>query len=171
MIRDDLIATTKSISDKNISLTLKLWFHIIESPDYMSGNTDKILKPVNSPDYVVKGLKEELIALKHYLKTKLREKYCVLIYKENEEGFIIIAFFTSKCENPITRCDMAKITDFDSSVIPYLLKFNQKSYWVDYDDETDTLSISFRKPQCADDSVMEDNFIFHYDKEKLVGET
>ena len=98
MIRDDLIATTKSISDKNISLTLKLWFHIIESPDYMSGNTDKILKPVNSPDYVVKGLKEELIALKHYLKTKLREKYCVLIYKENEEGFIIIAFFTSKCE-------------------------------------------------------------------------
>ena len=48
---------------------------------------------------------------------------------------------------------MAKITEFDSSVIPYLLKFKQKSYWVDYDDEMDTLYISFRKPQCADDSV------------------
>lgn len=66
---------------------------------------------------------------------------------------------------------MAKITEFDSSVIPYLLKFKQKSYWVDYDDSTDTLYISFRKPQCADDSVMEDNFIYHYDEQKLVGVT
>jgi uncharacterized protein YuzE len=66
---------------------------------------------------------------------------------------------------------MAKITEFDSSVIPYLLKFKQKSYWIDYDDETDTLYISFRKPQCADDSVMEDNFIFHYDEKNLVGVT
>lgn len=66
---------------------------------------------------------------------------------------------------------MAKIAEFDSSVIPYLLKFKQKSYWVDYDDETDTLYISFRKPHCADDSVMEDNFIYHYDEKKLVGVT
>lgn len=66
---------------------------------------------------------------------------------------------------------MAKIAEFDSSVIPYLLKFKQKSYWVDYDEETDTLYISFRKPQCADDSIMEDNFIYHYDAEKLVGVT
>jgi len=66
---------------------------------------------------------------------------------------------------------MAKIVEFDSSVIPYLLKFKQKSYWVDYDDETDTLYISFRKPQCADESVMEDNFIYHYDRENLVGVT
>jgi uncharacterized protein YuzE len=66
---------------------------------------------------------------------------------------------------------MAKITEFDSSVIPYLLKFKQKSFWVDYDDETDTLYISFRKPQCADDSVLEDNFIYHYDEENLVGVT
>lgn len=103
MIRDDIIATTKSISGKSISLTLKQWFHIIESHDYMSGNTDKILETVNSPDYIVKGFKEELIALKYYLKTKLGEKHCVVIYKENEDGFIITAFLTSKPEKLLKR--------------------------------------------------------------------
>jgi len=103
MIRDDVIATTKSISGKNISLTIKQWFHIIESHDYMSGNTDKILETINSPDYIVKGIKEELIALKHFLKTKLGEKYCVVIYKENEDGFIITAFFTSKYDKLLKR--------------------------------------------------------------------
>ena len=103
MIRDDVVATTKSISGKNISLTLKQWFHIIESHDYMSGNTDKILETVNSPDYIVEGFKGELIALKHYLKTKLGEKHCVVIYKENKDGFIITAFFTSKHEKILKR--------------------------------------------------------------------
>ncbi|MBU1487422.1 DUF2283 domain-containing protein [bacterium] len=66
---------------------------------------------------------------------------------------------------------MAKVKEFDSSVIPYFLKLKAKHYWVDYDDETDTLYVSFRKPQCADDSIMEDNFIYHYDREELVGVT
>lgn len=66
---------------------------------------------------------------------------------------------------------MAKVKDIDLSVIPYLLKLGQKHYWLDYDDETDTLYISFRKPQCANDSVMEDNFIYHYDDEQIVGIT
>lgn len=103
MIRDDVIAATRSISGKNISRTLKQWFHIIESHDYMSGNTAKILETVNSPDYIVKGFKGELIALKHYFKTKLGEKYCVVIFKENENGFIITAFFTSKHEKILKR--------------------------------------------------------------------
>jgi hypothetical protein len=81
-------------------LTLKQWFHIIESHDYISGNTDKILETVNSPDYVVKGFQEEFIALKHYQKTKLGEKYCIVIYKD---GFIIITFFTSKYEKILKR--------------------------------------------------------------------
>ena len=64
-----------------------------------------------------------------------------------------------------------RVKEFDSSVIPYFLKFPQNHYWVDYDEETDTLYISFRKPQSANDSVMEDNFIYHYDNDKLVGIT
>lgn len=66
---------------------------------------------------------------------------------------------------------MAKVKEFDISVIPHLLKFNQKHYWVDYDEATDTLYISFRKPQCADDSVMKENLIYHYAGKKLVGVT
>ncbi|MFN3466482.1 MAG: hypothetical protein ACK4WF_02125 [Candidatus Brocadiales bacterium] len=31
--------------------------------------------------------------------------------------------------------------------------------------------ISFRKPQCANDSIMEGNLIYHYDGEELVGVT
>ena len=69
------------------------------------------------------------------------------------------------------QSDMAKIKGFDLSVVPYLLKFKQKHYWVDYDEETDTLYISFRKPQCADDSIMKENLIYHYDGKRLVGVT
>ena len=66
---------------------------------------------------------------------------------------------------------MAKVKEFDLSLIPYLLRFGQKHYWVDYDDETDTLYISFRKPQSANDSVMKNNLIYHYDGEQIVGIT
>lgn len=66
---------------------------------------------------------------------------------------------------------MEKVKEFDTSVVPHLLKLPQKHYWVDYDEETDTLYISFRKPQCASDSIMEEDIIYHYDEEQLVGVT
>ena len=43
--------------------------------------------------------------------------------------------------------------------------------WVDYDQEVDVLYLSFRRPQQATDSELEDNFIYHYDGEELVGVT
>ena len=46
-----------------------------------------------------------------------------------------------------------------------------KQFWSDYDDETDTLYLSLRKPQQANDSIMEDNIIYHYDDTELVGLT
>ena len=55
--------------------------------------------------------------------------------------------------------------------LPYLLKMPSKRIWIDYDDEADVLYISFRKPQQADDSVMEDDLIYHYHGKKLVGVT
>ncbi|MCK4306828.1 DUF2283 domain-containing protein [candidate division WOR-3 bacterium] len=66
---------------------------------------------------------------------------------------------------------MAKVKDFDVSIVPHFLKFGQHHYWVDYDDETDTLYISFRKPQCADDSIMKGDIIYHYANNELVGVT
>jgi uncharacterized protein YuzE len=66
---------------------------------------------------------------------------------------------------------MGKVKDFDPSIVSHLLKLGREHYWVDYDDEADTLYISFRKPQCAKDSVMDGNIIYHYDGENLVGVT
>lgn len=66
---------------------------------------------------------------------------------------------------------MEEINTLDISVIPNFVKFGQKHYWVDYDEEANTLYISFRKPQCADDSIMKNNIIYHYDGKELVGLT
>ena len=100
---DDVIEVTKSVNGKTIRLTYKQWFHIVESHDYMAGNITYVLETVHSPDCIVKGLKGELIALHHYFQTNLSEKHCVVVYKENEDGFIITAFLTSKPETVIKR--------------------------------------------------------------------
>ena len=34
---------------------------------------------------------------------------------------------------------MGKVKEFDTSVIPHLLKLDGNHYWVDYNEETDTL--------------------------------
>ncbi|WP_228021097.1 DUF2283 domain-containing protein [Microcystis sp. LEGE 08355] len=43
--------------------------------------------------------------------------------------------------------------------IPYLLTAPSSRIWIDYDEEADVLYISFRKPQRANDSLLEDNII------------
>ncbi len=97
MQKIEILETTKSVSGKAIRLTLKQWFHIVESHDYMAGNIDKIMETVSSPDCIVEGLKGELLALKYYDETNITQKYCVVVYREDkEEGFIITAFLTSR---------------------------------------------------------------------------
>ncbi len=43
--------------------------------------------------------------------------------------------------------------------------------WIDYDEEVDVLYISFQKPQQANDSIMEDEIVYHYRNDELVGVT
>jgi hypothetical protein len=52
-----------------------------------------VLNCVEDPDFIIKGYKDALIALK-----KFRNKFLAVIYKElsKEDGFIITAYFTSK---------------------------------------------------------------------------
>lgn len=64
---------------------------------------------------------------------------------------------------------MAEVSILNS--VPYLLMAPSRKIWVDYDDEADVLYISFYKPQRANDSIMEDNIVYHYRDEKLVGLT
>ena len=65
---------------------------------------------------------------------------------------------------------MEKTIDIIESV-PYLLNMPSRQTWTDYDEEADVLYISFRKPQHANDSIMEGNVIYHYDDKTLVGLT
>jgi uncharacterized protein YuzE len=49
---------------------------------------------------------------------------------------------------------------------------DNRQMWTDYDTEADVLYISFRKPQQANDSIMEaDGNIYHYRDDELVGVT
>lgn len=88
----------------------------------MAGNIDLLTESIEVPDYIIHGWTDGLIALKHYEKTSISEKYMVVVY-------------------------------------------------VDYDEGPDVLYISFRKPQHADDSEMEDNIVYHYSDKELVGVT
>jgi len=65
---------------------------------------------------------------------------------------------------------MEKVSNILESV-PYLLKMPSNRMWVDYDEEADVLYLSFRKPQQANDSIMEEDVIYHYHDKELVGLT
>lgn len=56
-------------------------------------------------------------------------------------------------------------------ILPHILKMPFNRIWIDYDREADVLYISFRKPQQANDSIMEDDIIYHYHDKELVGMT
>ena len=60
----------------------------------------------------------------------------------------------------------------NTNVIPLLLSFPSKNIWIDFDEEADVLYISFKKPQKANDSILEDDGnIYNYRDEQLVGIT
>lgn len=82
----------KSINSIPIRLTDERWVHIIENHDDMAGYYDEVLNIVESPDFVIKGYGEALIALK-----QLETKFLAVVYKEirSSDGFIITAYFTN----------------------------------------------------------------------------
>lgn len=57
-------------------------------------------------------------------------------------------------------------------LIGQVLALPSHQMWTEYDDEADVLYISFRKPQQANDSIMEDDGnLYHYRDGELVGIT
>jgi hypothetical protein len=59
---------------------------------------------VGDPDYVVAGVRGELLALKRYDRTAVGPKHVVVVYREHErDGFIVTAFMTSKADKLIQR--------------------------------------------------------------------
>ncbi|MCZ6633433.1 MAG: DUF2283 domain-containing protein [bacterium] len=60
----------------------------------------------------------------------------------------------------------------DLRFVSELLRLPSDHVWSDYDEDADVLYLSFEKPQCANDSMMEeDGNIYHYRDRQLVGIT
>ncbi|NQT50498.1 DUF2283 domain-containing protein [bacterium] len=58
------------------------------------------------------------------------------------------------------------------ALTPQLLNVPYKRIWTSYDEEADTLYISFKKPSHADDSELtDDDVIIRYEKGEVVGVT
>lgn len=58
-----------------------------------------------------------------------------------------------------------------TSIAP-LLALPAHPVWIDYDEDADVLYLSFRKPQQANDSIMQEtDFIYHYHDKDIVGIT
>jgi hypothetical protein len=72
--------------------------HIERRHPEMSGESERILETISSPDYVQEGDSATLIAVRHYPKTPLTEKHCCIVYRElnEEDGFILTAYFTNR---------------------------------------------------------------------------
>ncbi len=84
----------KSVNGVPVRLTNERWIHIVENHDDLAGFYDEIGDTVEYPEYVIRGYRKALIALRQ---TK-EEKFLCVVYKETspEDGFIITAYFSSR---------------------------------------------------------------------------
>ena len=87
----DIVISKDSVP---IRLTEERWFHIIENHDDLAGHYDNVLQTIEDPDYIIKGYKKALIALRRTSK----KRFLAVVYKEisKKDGFVITAYFTSK---------------------------------------------------------------------------
>ena len=102
---ENTLSITRVISGASIRITYQQWAHILENHDYMAGNLDLVLETLSEPDFIAKGWRDELIAMRHYAKTCITKKDVVVVYKELSEhdGFVITAFLTSKPQKILKR--------------------------------------------------------------------
>jgi hypothetical protein len=86
----------KSINGVPIRLTDERWVHIVENHDDLAGYYDEIADIIEYPEYIIKGYKDALIALRQIRK----EKFLCVVYKEisDADGFVITAYFSSKVQ-------------------------------------------------------------------------
>lgn len=93
---DDVLHTAISVFGNTIRITARQWAHVTEAHDYMSGNIDKVLETLAEPGRVISGERGEALALRDYESTNITRKTAVVVYRDEDDGFLITAFFTSK---------------------------------------------------------------------------
>ncbi|KFD40517.1 hypothetical protein HY02_01405 [Peptococcaceae bacterium SCADC1_2_3] len=87
-----------SVNKVPIRLTEKQWGHIIKRHPELKGQKEKITETISEPDFIQEGDEGTFISIRHYSKTPLTEKYCIVVYREvnKQEGFVITAYFATK---------------------------------------------------------------------------
>ena len=93
---DEILQTAVSVHGHTIRITARQWAHVTEAHDYMSGNLDKVLETLAEPSRIIAGESGESLALRDYASTNITRKTAVVIYRDEPDGFMITAFFTSK---------------------------------------------------------------------------
>ena len=90
----------KSTSGKEVRLTDERWLHIVEGHPEMAGFLHDVLLAVASPDLILQGGSDELLAAVY----KREDKMLIVVYKETlTDGFIITSYFTKRIEHVLKR--------------------------------------------------------------------
>jgi hypothetical protein len=92
----EVLHSVTSVFGHTIRITATQWAHVTEAHDYMSGNMDKILETLAEPQRVIAGPNGEYLALRAYDYTNITSKTAVVVYRDEADGFLITAFFTSR---------------------------------------------------------------------------
>lgn len=93
---DDVLHRVTSVYGHVIRITARQWAHVTEAHDYMSGNMDKVLETLAQPSRIIEGERGESLALRSYESTNITRKTAVVVYRDEADGFLITAFFTSR---------------------------------------------------------------------------
>lgn len=98
LLPDEVLRRVVSVHGNTIRITAHQWAHIIEAHDYMAGNLDKVVETIAEPSRVIAGGLGESLALRDYESTNITRKTSVAVYRDEPDGFLITAYFTSKPE-------------------------------------------------------------------------
>lgn len=91
-----------SVNDIPIRLTDERWRHIVENHNDMAGYYYEVLETVENPKWIFEGDADDLWAAKLISERKA----LLVVYKESKEendGFIITAFLTTKLNKFLKR--------------------------------------------------------------------
>ncbi len=90
------VLAVKSEVGRIVRLDEDRWKHVREHPE-MKDEMDRLRETVVKPDEVRRSIYDASVWLfyKHYRNTPVTEKYLLVVVSiQNEEGFIVTAFFT-----------------------------------------------------------------------------
>jgi hypothetical protein len=98
----------KSRNGVPIRLSQERWEHIAQRHPEMREQKEKVLETVVAPNILPEGDLDTLMAVRHYAKTPVTEKYLIVVYREvtRTDGFILTAYFaneTSERRRPLWR--------------------------------------------------------------------